>query len=261
LTNCLTRPLTVGFKLPSPWQGCAYPWRYTRHKRPRIQALWVPPWYLASDPNLRRISKIGDLGMGGFGSGRHSGAKKGRVEAHVALNLIELQRAGALAPGASGTLSSGAEAQPTAAIAFRTSTADFTLTYHVADGASERSIAERVQLARVAAGFGGTRHYFRCPGPGCGRRVVVLYLASGLIRCRRCHGLAYESQREDARRRAERRADKARARLRYGLWRPFDVAPWLGPKGCGGPSFGACGLRSAPRTTLRTKHSWRDCGV
>jgi hypothetical protein len=46
----------------------------------------------------------------------------------------------------------------------------------------------------------------------CGRRVMALYLVSGRCRCRRCHHLTYESQYQDAERRAMRRADKARAR-------------------------------------------------
>jgi hypothetical protein len=53
---------------------------------------------------------------------------------------------------------------------------------------------------------------FLCPGAECGRRVSVLYFRTGW-RCRSCHGLAYEGQREDARRRARRRADKLCTRL------------------------------------------------
>jgi hypothetical protein len=116
-------------------------------------------------------------------------------------------------------------------VAFHTTAADFSLEYQVGDGASAKPIVERVPLARVAAGFGGTRRYFQCPRPGCRRQVMVLYLASGRFYCRRCHDLAYESQCEDARRLILRHADKARARLGYPAWRPFSFAPIARPKG------------------------------
>jgi len=38
--------------------------------------------------------------------------------------------------------------------------------------------------------------FFRCPGPGCGRRVRHLYLQGGDLRCRHCHHLIYTSRRE-----------------------------------------------------------------
>jgi hypothetical protein len=128
-----------------------------------------------------------------------------------------------------------AAAQSGAAVAFHTTVTDVTLRYHVDDGVAD--IVERVPLERVAAGFGGTRAYFRCPGTGCGQRVMVLYLVNGLFRCRCCHGLAYECQREDARRRAGRRADKARARLGYPAWQPFTRTPMMRPKGMSRSKF------------------------
>jgi hypothetical protein len=144
--------------------------------------------------------------MVGFGSGR--GAKKRRVEAHIALKVNDL-RSEHVPPGAT----------------------DFTLSYQLGEGEGAKSVVERVEPDRVPSSLGGTRNYFRCPGAECSRRVMALYLVSGLFRCRRCHGLAYECQGEDAKRRAERRADKARAHLRYRIWRPFDLAPITRPKG------------------------------
>jgi len=168
--------------------------------------------------------------MAGFGSGRHQGAKKSRVESHlVSLKVSELQRLGALAPDASGTLSWADASQ--APVAFRTTATDFSLEYQVGHGVNARPIMERVPLTRVAAGFGGTRRYFQCPRPGCRRPVMVLYLASGRFYCWRCHDLAYASQCEDAHRLILRYADKARARLGYPAWRPFELAPVVRPRG------------------------------
>jgi hypothetical protein len=134
--------------------------------------------------------------------------KKGRVEAHHALRVSDIPRE-RIPPGAT----------------------EFTLTYQLAEGQGAKSVEEHVQLERVPAGFGGTRLYFRCPGPECNRRVMVLYLAGERFLCRHCHHLAYASQCEDVRHRAGRRADKARARLDYPMWRPFAQTPMVRPKG------------------------------
>jgi hypothetical protein len=164
-----------------------------------------------------------------MGEGWRKGGKKRRVEEHlVALKVSELQHGGALAEGVAGAPSWNQDGRSLAQIGFRTTATEFIITY---GGASAKPVEERVALERVAAGFGGRRLYFRCPDPTCGRRVMALYLAGELFRCRHCHGLAYASQGEDARRRARRRADKARSRLRYPEWRPFKVAPLVRPKG------------------------------
>src|SRR5262245_25170010 len=63
-----------------------------------------------------------------------------------------------------------------------------------------QSVEQRVALTWTACHLGGRRPWFSCPaytaGRCCGRRVAVLYLAGKLFACRRCHGLAYESQQE-----------------------------------------------------------------
>jgi hypothetical protein len=54
------------------------------------------------------------------------------------------------------------------------------------------------------------------PGGRLGRRVAIVY-GGGIFACRHCYQLAYASSREDADRRATRRADRVRARLG---WKP-----------------------------------------
>jgi hypothetical protein len=170
--------------------------------------------------------------MGGIGSGWLAGAKKLRVETHaVALRVGELARRGALRADASGTLTWGDPERAFGAVNFRSAGTRLVLSYRIGDGDRAHHVAEHIPLARVGAGFGGMRTYFRCPGEGCNRCVEVLYLANGRFRCRRCHNLAYESQYEAAHRRARRRATKMRARLRYGAWEPYAWAPVARPKG------------------------------
>ena len=77
--------------------------------------------------------------------------------------------------------------------------------------------------------FGGRRAWWRCPLPGCDRRVAVLYSGRGLYACRHCLGLAYGSQRESASDLAARRANKIRVRL--GWARGILSMPGGRPKG------------------------------
>ena len=75
--------------------------------------------------------------------------------------------------------------------------------------------------------FGGRRCWLQCPE--CGGRVGKLYLPPGRCSwaCRRCHGLAYASQREIPAYRAIRRAQKIRGRLggSINLYLPFPERP------------------------------------
>jgi len=71
-----------------------------------------------------------------------------------------------------------------------------------ASGGKWRSVEQRVPLTWTTCNLGGARPWFRCTqkagdGQCCGRRVAKLYAGdSHLFACRRCRGLAYESQRE-----------------------------------------------------------------
>lgn len=60
--------------------------------------------------------------------------------------------------------------------------------------------------------LGGARWWARCPG--CSGRCAVVYFARGVVRCRRCFGLAYRCQRMPAYRRAGLRIAKLADRLR-----------------------------------------------
>jgi len=85
-----------------------------------------------------------------------------------------------------------------------------------------------VFLERTRCHYGGERVWFRCPARGCGRRVAILY-GGAIFACRRCYGLAYESQRQSISDRADSRAWAIREQC--GGWGSlFDPLP-LRPKG------------------------------
>ena len=81
-----------------------------------------------------------------------------------------------------------------------------------------------VRLDWTPCHFGGRRPWFLCPN--CSRRVAVLYSMTAFI-CRRCLGLAYESQRESPCDRALRRAQAIRERLggSGSMAEPFPLKP------------------------------------
>ena len=80
-----------------------------------------------------------------------------------------------------------------------------------------QSVEQRVRITWTACHLGGRRPWFSCPaytgGRYCGRRVALLYLAGRLFACRRCYGLAYESQQESLWCRGLGKAQKIRMQL------------------------------------------------
>jgi len=89
-----------------------------------------------------------------------------------------------------------------------------------------QSVEYPVHLEWTPCHYGGHRAWFRCPADGCGRRVAILYYA-GIFACRRCHQLAYWSQRCSASEGALRRAQAIRERLggTGNMYCPFPVKP------------------------------------
>jgi len=69
----------------------------------------------------------------------------------------------------------------------------------------------RVPIEDAPCRFGGERQWLRCIW--CNGRAAVLYLVGHAFKCRRCAGLAYPSQLEQAHARAVRSHDKIKARL------------------------------------------------
>lgn len=93
----------------------------------------------------------------------------------------------------------------------------------------QKHVSEVIMLDWTKCNYGGVRPWFICPGAGCGRRVGKLYMVGMLFRCRHCHDLAYDCQRETRQDRIVRRVQKIRMQL-GGTADTFSPFPWK-PKG------------------------------
>lgn len=88
-----------------------------------------------------------------------------------------------------------------------------------------------VPLNWTACNLGGERPWFVCPGArdgvACNRRVARLHLKGGLFLCRRCHDLAYASQRNGFRTAPIYKARAIRRRLggSESILDPFPARP------------------------------------
>ena len=99
----------------------------------------------------------------------------------------------------------------------------------VGHGDQMPDVTASVPLVWSRCTLGGERPWLLCPREGCGRRVAILYCGAAPL-CRRCHGLAYPSQRESSPTRAHRRAWRIRHRVE-GLGGNLSDALSVRPKG------------------------------
>lgn len=120
-------------------------------------------------------------------------------------------REGVLTPGYSGTRCWQRNGEIVHVIHVRTEFDQVVLSYSHRNGEWQDEQGP-VRIVRTLCHFGGSRPWFICPEPDCGRHVAILYGGSVFV-CRHCYQLAYPSTRESPRYRATRRAAKLRARL------------------------------------------------
>lgn len=155
--------------------------------------------------------------MGGFGSGRRGSRGKDCTDDVRALDVRRLQRDGLLKPGSAFRWRWSRGGETTASIDICAQADAVRLDYRQRSRGGEwQDMAYPVRLDWTPCHFGGDRAWWRCPAVGCGRRVALLYSGS-VFACRRCHDLAYRSQRESEADRSTRKADKLRERLQ---WQP-----------------------------------------
>ena len=149
---------------------------------------------------------------GGWRWGAGRPASKLREDHARSVDVRRWQRDGLLRPGGFGwQWTDPTTGEERASIGVQVGGAFLRLQYN-ADG---RAVDERVALETTACHFGGSRHWFRCPG--CLRRCALLYLRGGRFRCRLCQRIAYRSQSVDLTGRAWIKQAKAEAKL-GGSW-------------------------------------------
>lgn len=165
--------------------------------------------------------------MGGRGSGRSSsfGLTVDKTHEFHSIDLAWLRRQKLLNPGRWSTLTWSRRGEPTGSIRLEVFSCAVRLVYrHRPSGGYWRDVSEWVPLVETETAFGGRRQWFECLS--CRSRCRILY-GGGQFRCRRCHGLRYETQYEPPFARAATRALKIRERLgdKGGIDDPFPARP------------------------------------
>ncbi len=165
--------------------------------------------------------------MGGVGSGRSAGYGflVDRCEDFLCIDLALLRKRNMLTVGNSGQLTWSRCGQQYAAIRYVVEPAALRLIYRThAVGGDWRDVVDLIPFTETPTQFGGSRQWFTCPS--CSRRCRIVY-GGCYFRCRKCHGLKYESQYEDPISRATNQRHKLRGRLgQHGsLDEPFPDKP------------------------------------
>jgi hypothetical protein len=151
--------------------------------------------------------------MGGPGSGnRWRWGSRDTCEGYTRISLSNLKRRGLLHHGCFGSLSWSCGGEPAGNIRFRMHESCMELVYKYRRAGSDEwsDVNERIPFDFTRQHFGGRRQWFRCLS--CHRRCAVLYGGTH-YRCRKCWGLAYQSQHQNAHSRAVTKAGKLRMRL------------------------------------------------
>jgi len=150
--------------------------------------------------------------MGGKGSGRYCSLRASMCEDYNSLDLAWLRRKGLFAHNGWSTLTFSRAGEKIAAIQVKADDHGLCFRYRARSCGSEEweAIEDRVPFTYTDTNFGGRRRWFVCPS--CHRRCRVLY-GGKYYRCRKCHGLKYESQYENSWMRAATQAQRICARL------------------------------------------------
>lgn len=143
--------------------------------------------------------------------GRHSYSGRSTVSDLRSIDVRRWNRDGLLHPHRAFAWQWSLDGRVVASISVLTETGRVTLSYnHRREGSDWQAAQYPLHLEWTPCNFGGKRPWFLCPN--CGRRVAILY-GGERFACRRCHNLAYPSQREKDYDRAGRRADRIRKKL------------------------------------------------
>ena len=139
------------------------------------------------------------------------------VEDFIAIDIVGLEKEGRLSPGHDLIAPAGTRLE---FILLVVNSSGNEIELGLSSGTRER-----VTIARTPCHFGGTRPWFACPSPNCGRRCRKLYLqVNDRWLCRTCADARYRSQRQSIQARRLARARELRERL-GGPNRPVDPLP------------------------------------
>jgi hypothetical protein len=152
--------------------------------------------------------------MGGFGSGRYKGGGKDLTSQFLQIDVRELNHHGRLSSDQSFIVQWVQNDQIAASVAARSEGYQIEFSYRQRLAGKEQFVdkACAIPIEWSVCNYGGTRPWFRCPMPNCGRRVAILYFGPELA-CRQCCRLAYHTQRVPSYFRAIYRAQAIRKKL------------------------------------------------
>jgi hypothetical protein len=150
-------------------------------------------------------------------------------ESCKSLDVRHLHRRGRLSAGQTFSWAWTSAGAPSGSIRVHTQPDALILSYCTRHFLGDvKDTEQRVPITWTACHFGGRRPWFICSarvdGRYCGRRVAVLYLGGEVFACRKCCGLAYESQQGGLQFRKLRKAQAIRLLL-GGIPDPFAPFP------------------------------------
>jgi hypothetical protein len=149
------------------------------------------------------------------------------------IDVRRWHREGRLHAGQNFSLSWSRGGEPSGSIGVRTEADAVVLMFHARRGGDTewKSVEQCVPITWTACHLGGRRPWFCCL---CGRRVALLYGAGELFACRRCCGLAYESQHESLRHAIEVSERHRKSGCGWEEAQAFSTAFRIGRKVCPG---------------------------
>ena len=147
--------------------------------------------------------------MGGLGSGNRWRSSSPTCESYQQIDLNRLKKLGWLRVGRGYTLN---WAFGHGSINYKVFESHISLDFKVRERDHENwvPVTQTIRFDRTHLHFGGQRHWFLCPK--CQRRCRILFGGTRFY-CRKCCGLKFQSQAENAAQRAITRAHAIRRRL------------------------------------------------
>lgn len=111
-----------------------------------------------------------------------------------------------------------------------------------------------ISVEKQSCHFGGSRFFFQCPHPACGRRMRKLYQWGCLFLCRKCLKLGYYSQRLRPSKRFSRMERKIQDKLAQLGGNTYQKPKWMRQK-----TFEALKAKEHHYYWVAEKALWDEC--